>query len=272
MATLPQNTLLSPHTLLRPWAQQLLPVMCLLTCPQCPHEAGIHLPCPIMLLLIMDLCHLLEATCTTLAMLKRTLSPIPDDTGMPENKCSRTGSLSHNAMSGSGGRWMPIPSACTSSAPFCPQPTSHSLKTHLPPHHPNPYPPSPPLPAVLPHPQPIGAGLSSLSNSGLGPINLPLITTGTLSQCPLQLPLPLLIRGKLIASVQYPFVALKITQGYTFISLSAFTLDNNFSFTLSKKLSECLLICNIVSSSSFFQLIDVMLSSLNRGGSGSIFL
>ncbi|KAJ3879316.1 TPR-like protein [Lentinula edodes] len=85
--------------------------------------------------------------------MKRPLSPVPDDSN--DNKRSRIDSVKRRASSPSNGRRTPVPSTRPSPIPFRTQPTSHSPDSVR---H-EAYPPSPPLPAVLPpHPRPIGAG------------------------------------------------------------------------------------------------------------------
>ncbi|GAW05018.1 transcriptional corepressor [Lentinula edodes] len=85
--------------------------------------------------------------------MKRALSPVPDDSN--DNKRSRIDSVKRRASSPSNGRRTPVPSTRPSPIPFRTQPTSHSPDSVR---H-EAYPPSPPLPAVLPpHPRPIGAG------------------------------------------------------------------------------------------------------------------
>jgi hypothetical protein len=101
--------------------------------------------------------------------LKRPLSLGPDDPS--DNKRSRMDMSKRR--SPSGGRRTPLPSTRPSPIPFRPQPASHSPEarqtTDL-------YPPSSPLPAVLPpHPRPVGAGLSHVSNPSV--ISFPPIAT-----------------------------------------------------------------------------------------------
>ncbi|KAJ7771950.1 TPR-like protein [Mycena maculata] len=98
--------------------------------------------------------------------LKRPLSP--SDEGS-DNKRSRVDVL--NRRESSVGRRTPIPSTRPSPIPFRTQPASHSPETR------DPYPASPPLPAVFPpHPRPVGAaGLSSVHM--IAPIALPPIAT-----------------------------------------------------------------------------------------------
>lgn len=104
--------------------------------------------------------------------LKRPLSTGPDDNG--DSKRSRIDTVMRRPSPGSGGRHTPVPSTRPSPIPFRTQP-SHSPEVRQ---ESQPYPPSPPLPAVLPpHPRPIGAGLSHISNNNSGPINLPPIAT-----------------------------------------------------------------------------------------------
>lgn len=104
--------------------------------------------------------------------LKRTLSPGPDE--LADNKRTRMETMKRRVSSPSGRR-TPIPSTRPSPIPFRTQPASHSPEARQPLEVT--YPPSPPLPAVLPpHPRPLGTGLSSHSN-GSGPIALPPITT-----------------------------------------------------------------------------------------------
>ncbi|KAJ7789464.1 TPR-like protein [Mycena olivaceomarginata] len=100
--------------------------------------------------------------------LKRPLSPTEDAS---DNKRSRVEVL-HRRES-SVGRRTPIPSTRPSPIPFRTQPASHSPETR------DPYPASPPLPAVFPpHPRPIGAGLSSSASAHIiTPIALPPIAT-----------------------------------------------------------------------------------------------
>ena len=103
------------------------------------------------------------------APLKRALSPGPEEN---ENKRSRV-DLMKRRTSPSGGRRTPIPSTRPSPIPFRTQPASHSPEARQP--HDS-YPPSPPLPVVLPpHPRPIGVGahVSSASTA----IALPPIAT-----------------------------------------------------------------------------------------------
>ncbi|KAJ7293912.1 TPR-like protein [Mycena rebaudengoi] len=94
----------------------------------------------------------------------------PSDDGS-ENKRSRM-DVGHRRDSSSGGRRTPIPSTRPSPIPFRTQPASHSPETR------DPYPASPPLPAVFPpHPRPVGAvGLSSSAHM-IAPIALPPIAT-----------------------------------------------------------------------------------------------
>ena len=70
---------------------------------------------------------------------------------------------------------MSVPSMQPLTIPFYIQPTNSpeilQMKSSS-----QPYPPSPLLPVVIPHPQPIGAGLS-LHKNNPGPINLPPIAT-----------------------------------------------------------------------------------------------
>ncbi|KAJ7480062.1 TPR-containing protein Mql1 [Mycena galericulata] len=98
--------------------------------------------------------------------LKRPLSPSDDGS---DNKRSRVDVL--NRRDSSAGRRTPIPSTRPSPIPFRTQPASHSPETR------DPYPASPPLPAVFPpHPRPVGAaGLSSVHM--IAPIALPPIAT-----------------------------------------------------------------------------------------------
>ncbi|KAJ7139495.1 hypothetical protein C8R44DRAFT_764620 [Mycena epipterygia] len=98
--------------------------------------------------------------------LKRPLSPTDDGS---DNKRSRVDVL-HRRES-SAGRRTPIPSTRPSPIPFRTQPASHSPETR------DPYPASPPLPAVFPpHPRPVGAaGLASAHM--ITPIALPPIAT-----------------------------------------------------------------------------------------------
>ncbi|KAJ6573924.1 TPR-like protein [Mycena vulgaris] len=98
--------------------------------------------------------------------LKRPLSPSDDGS---ENKRSRVDVL--HRRDSSAGRRTPIPSTRPSPIPFRTQPASHSPETR------EPYPASPPLPAVFPpHPRPVGAaGLSSAHM--IAPIALPPIAT-----------------------------------------------------------------------------------------------
>jgi hypothetical protein len=102
--------------------------------------------------------------------LKRPLSTGPEDP--VENKRSRIDV---------GGRRTPLPSTRPSPIPFRTQPASHSPEIRQASmNDPQPYPSSPPLPAVLPpHPRPIGAGHSSHSNNNNNSnhINLPPIAT-----------------------------------------------------------------------------------------------
>ncbi|KAJ3753193.1 TPR-like protein [Lentinula raphanica] len=106
--------------------------------------------------------------------LKRALSPPPDDSN--DNKRSRMDGSKRRASSPSTGKRTPIPSTRPSPIPFRTQPTSHSPDSAR---HEN-YPPSPPLPAVLPpHPRPLGvvasAGITNTNSST--PIALPPIAT-----------------------------------------------------------------------------------------------
>ncbi|KXN84805.1 hypothetical protein AN958_12099 [Leucoagaricus sp. SymC.cos] len=106
------------------------------------------------------------------APLKRALSPAPEET---ESKRSRMDVLKRRPSSPNGRR-TPLPSSRPSPIPFRTQPTtSHSpesRQTHD-------YPPSPPLPAVLPpHPRPIGAGHGTSSSA------LPLPPIATLNTPP----------------------------------------------------------------------------------------
>ncbi|KAJ7037454.1 TPR-like protein [Mycena alexandri] len=101
--------------------------------------------------------------------LKRPLSPSDDGS---DNKRSRVEVLHRREPSV--GRRTPIPSTRPSPIPFRTQPASHSPETR------DPYPASPPLPAVFPpHPRPVGAaGLaSSVHISNISPIALPPIAT-----------------------------------------------------------------------------------------------
>ncbi|KAJ7071587.1 TPR-like protein [Mycena amicta] len=91
--------------------------------------------------------------------LKRPLSASDD---MGENKRSRVDVLHHERRDSSGGRRTPIPSTRPSPIPFRTQ-AAHDPEAR------EPYPASPPLPAVFPpHPRPVGM---------VGPIALPPITT-----------------------------------------------------------------------------------------------
>ncbi|KAJ3563468.1 hypothetical protein NP233_g8923 [Leucocoprinus birnbaumii] len=102
------------------------------------------------------------------APLKRALSPAPEES---ENKRSRMEGLKRRQSSPNGRR---TPSSRPSPIPFRTQPvTSHSPESRQ--GH-DTYPPSPPLPAVLPpHPRPIGAGHGTSSSA----LPLPPITTLT---------------------------------------------------------------------------------------------
>ncbi|KAG6841531.1 hypothetical protein C0991_009896 [Blastosporella zonata] len=97
------------------------------------------------------------------ASLKRPLSP-----GSDESETKRSRVEKRRASSPSGGRGTPLPSTRPSPIPFRTQPipVPHSPDTRQP--H-DTYPPSPPLPAVLPpHPRPVGA--SHGANMALPPI------------------------------------------------------------------------------------------------------
>ncbi|KAG6820239.1 hypothetical protein H0H93_003602 [Arthromyces matolae] len=100
------------------------------------------------------------------ATLKRPLSPGSDES---DNKRSRLDK--RRASSPSGGRVTPLPSTRPSPIPFRTQPATVSHPSDTRQAH-DTYPPSPPLPAVLPpHPRPVGAGLSSHgANMALPPI------------------------------------------------------------------------------------------------------
>lgn len=104
------------------------------------------------------------------APLKRALSPGPEES---ESKRSRMEVLKRRASSPNGRR-TPVPSSRPSPIPFRTQPTtSHSPESRQ--AH-DTYPPSPPLPAVLPpHPRPIGAGHGTSSSA----LPLPPIATLT---------------------------------------------------------------------------------------------
>ena len=109
------------------------------------------------------------------ASLKRPLSPGSEDS---DNKRSR---VDHNKcrVASPGGNHTPLPSSRPSPIPFRTQPVRASHSPEQRQVH-EPFPPSPPLPAVLPpHPRPVGAGLSSSSNGNIvsGPIALPPIAT-----------------------------------------------------------------------------------------------
>ncbi|KAF8887713.1 hypothetical protein BD779DRAFT_1800440 [Infundibulicybe gibba] len=106
------------------------------------------------------------------AALKRALSPGPED--VMDSKRSRMDIMKRR--SSPSGRRTPALSTRPSPIPFRTQPASHSPEARQPL---DPYPPSPPLPAVLPpHPRPIGAGLASHgSSSGSVPMTLPPIAT-----------------------------------------------------------------------------------------------
>jgi general transcriptional corepressor CYC8 len=92
--------------------------------------------------------------------MKRALSPTPDETS--DSKRSRMEGMKRRPSSP---RRTPVPSTRPSPIPFRTQPTSHSPDSVR---H-EPYPPSPPLPAVLPpHPRPIGAGSGMSGNNGSG--------------------------------------------------------------------------------------------------------
>lgn len=108
--------------------------------------------------------------------LKRPLSSGPEELG--DNKRSRVDVMMHKQSPPSGGRRTPIPSTRPSPIPFRTQP-SHSPEIRQSMNDPQPYPSSPPLPAILPpHPRPVGAGLSShSSNNNSNSINLPPIAT-----------------------------------------------------------------------------------------------
>jgi hypothetical protein len=108
--------------------------------------------------------------------LKRPLSTGPEDLG--DNKRSRVDGMIRKQSSPSGGRRTPLPSTRPSPIPFRTQP-SHSPEIRQSMNDSQPYPPSPPLPAILPpHPRPVGAGLSShSSNNNSNSINLPPIAT-----------------------------------------------------------------------------------------------
>jgi hypothetical protein len=109
--------------------------------------------------------------------LKRPLSTGPEDLG--DNKRSRIDVMGRKQSSPSGGRRTPLPSTRPSPIPFRTQLASHSPETRQSLNDLQPFPASPPLPAVLPpHPRPIGAGLSSHSNiNNSSSINLPPIAT-----------------------------------------------------------------------------------------------
>ncbi|KAF9066562.1 hypothetical protein BDP27DRAFT_1423703 [Rhodocollybia butyracea] len=101
--------------------------------------------------------------------MKRALSPAPDENG--DSKRTRMDSAKRRASSPTNGRRTPVPSTRPSPIPFRTQPTSHSPDSVR---H-DAYPPSPPLPAVLPpHPRPIGAGAGMSNNVSIA---LPPIAT-----------------------------------------------------------------------------------------------
>jgi hypothetical protein len=103
--------------------------------------------------------------------LKRPLSAGPDELG--DSKRSRIEGIMRKPSPTSGGRRTPVPSTRPSPIPFRTQPASHPSEVLQTKTNPQLYPPSPPLPHVLPpHPRPIGAGLPSHSNNS-GPISLP---------------------------------------------------------------------------------------------------
>ncbi|KDQ54958.1 hypothetical protein JAAARDRAFT_196330 [Jaapia argillacea MUCL 33604] len=97
--------------------------------------------------------------------MKRPLSPGSDEMGEP--KRSRVEVMKRRVSSPSSGRRSPNPSLRPSPIPFRTQPpASHSPETRQVLDNGHGYPPSPPLPAVLPpHPRPLGAGLSSHSRA-----------------------------------------------------------------------------------------------------------
>ncbi|KAJ7630409.1 TPR-like protein [Roridomyces roridus] len=98
----------------------------------------------------------------------RPLSPADEVT---DNKRSRVEVLNRRDSS-SVGRRTPVPSTRPSPIPFRTQPASHSPETR------EPYPASPPLPAVFPpHPRPVGAAGLSSSVHMIAPIALPPIAT-----------------------------------------------------------------------------------------------
>ncbi|KAJ6497998.1 TPR-like protein [Mycena vitilis] len=102
------------------------------------------------------------------ASLKRPLSPTEDSSS--DNKRSRVEVL--HRRDSSAGRRTPIPSTRPSPIPFRTQPQSHSPETR------EPYPASPPLPAVFPpHPRPVGAAGMSSTQHIIAPIALPPIAT-----------------------------------------------------------------------------------------------
>ncbi|KAK0456834.1 TPR-like protein [Armillaria borealis] len=95
------------------------------------------------------------------APLKRPLSP-----GVDELSDAKRSRMDLHKRRGTSPPSRHAPSSRPSPIPFRTQPTSRSPEAH--------YPPSPPLPAVLPpHPRPIGSGLSN----GSAPIALPPIAT-----------------------------------------------------------------------------------------------
>ncbi|KIK70335.1 hypothetical protein GYMLUDRAFT_209354 [Collybiopsis luxurians FD-317 M1] len=111
--------------------------------------------------------------------LKRALSPTPDDNSS-DSKRSRTESLKRRPSSPSNGRRTPVQSTRPSPIPFRTQPTSHSPDSTR---HET-YPPSPPLPAVLPpHPRPLGAsaGIAHPSSSASSNASIALPPIATLS-------------------------------------------------------------------------------------------
>ena len=92
--------------------------------------------------------------------LKRPLSPAPED--VPENKRTRVDNIRRQSPG------TPVPSVRQSPVPFRLQPASRSPEVRQSINEPAPYAPSPPLPAKLPpHPKPIGAGHSSISNGNV---------------------------------------------------------------------------------------------------------
>ncbi|EPQ61220.1 hypothetical protein GLOTRDRAFT_135744 [Gloeophyllum trabeum ATCC 11539] len=108
--------------------------------------------------------------------MKRPLSPGPEEMG--EMKRSRMEGLKRRASSPSAGRRTPGPSTRPSPIPFRQQPSSHSPESRQQMEGAHAFPPSPPLPAVLPpHPRPIGAGLSSHASRPSQHMTLPPIAT-----------------------------------------------------------------------------------------------